>query len=118
MRYETIALEGAMLDHAVAIADGAKLIKDFWQWPSQARRYRADYRPTVQPAIAIAIFEREGISVYQNPAFKPTAFSAQKWLGAYGLGAEHEMPGNRYLEAGLRSFVRNRLGSTVEFLQE
>jgi len=107
MKHRVADLEGALLDHAVALAEG-DLLPDYWRDPDWgtcwARPGREEWRPSERWAQGGPIIERERIDVTAH---------ADSWFAkpAYrGVGGGGPTP----LVAAMRAYVCSKFGNKVE----
>jgi len=121
MKHRVADLEGALLDHAVALAEGDRL-PDFWYDPDfgtcWARPGREEWRPSERWAQGGPIIERERIYI----CFEPWSQHPGEWqagldfAGDEGCGytANHVSYGPTPLVAAMRAYARSKLGDEVD----
>lgn len=116
MKHKTAELEGAALDAAVAVAEGAVLHGRNWKWPDGVLMYRyPDIRgpdeyerenwwaPSTLWDQGGPIIERERIEIVP----------LDTWI-AYTSGREHGRHGPTPLIAAMRAYVAAKLGNEIE----
>jgi hypothetical protein len=121
MKHKTSDLSGALLDAAVALADGITLvdrptIDGMRAVYSSAGSFRDDYSPSTSWALAGPIIERERISVFWVSA--DHAWSAGVFLGITRDDPQLDVVpwcvGPTPLIAAMRAFVVSKVGREID----
>lgn len=122
MKHKVAELEGALLDAAVAIAEGGVVLPGRIEWPDQALAFPTIYQPTESWADGGPIIEREQITLLAD-------YGGESWTagvdynvedGYFGVrnaqrDARHTgMKGPTPLVAAMRAFVESKLGDEIE----
>lgn len=128
MKHKTCELEGALLDAAVAKAEGLRFQVREWQFDPPGRlRCFADWAPGA-PAMTMSIYspstdwglsgpiiERERIDLaapaHVAASGKPPQWSAAMWRDGF---YEHEQFGPTPLIAAMRAYVASKLCEEVD----
>lgn len=137
MKHRTATLEGALLDAAVALAEGLtpKMLSEAGLVSYAGMRHRhcfiqhefgqsmCRYRPSTDWVLAGPIIDREGITVVHNGAKLGDQWDAYHQAGYWGPDGQVTEPrytgrdiatGSTYLEAAMRAYVAAKLGEEVE----
>jgi Protein of unknown function (DUF2591) len=118
MKHKTKELTGALLDAAVAIAEGAdvkiehgELANVFWPL-TPGRICYAEWRPSMDWSQGGSIIERELLNLAPDVQ-QVDGRAARVWV-ASAYNGEHEHSASSPLIAAMRAYVAYKLGEEVE----
>jgi hypothetical protein len=103
--HKTADLEGALLDAAVARAEGRGLLFDFRGEPAQCFVDGVLYSPSTDWSLGGPIVQRERIELLR---------SGPGWCAQVGSSKGAVEDGHTPLIAAMRAYVASRFGETVE----
>jgi len=123
MKHKVSELDGALLDAAVAMAEGWTQWKEYglyaglpvWQTGNKRAPTMAMFRPSTEWQDGGPIIEREAIAIYRysNPKEWTAGFDLQVGDGP-GVYMEYQEHGPTPLIAAMRAFVASKFGDTVD----
>jgi hypothetical protein len=108
MKHKTSELTGALLDAAVAKAEGYIDLDSTWWETAQGRIGKIDYQPSDDWEHGGPIIERERISIVYSGEY-----CAWQWTAGASLKPEGGC-GETPLIAAMRAYVAHKLGEEVE----
>lgn len=112
MKHRTADLEGALLDAAVAIADGARSDGIAFVWPQGTALMRHAWQPSTNWAQGGPIIEREQMNV--GPDVRTVNGAAASVWFAQQYNGEGEQVGPTLLIAAMRAYVASKFGEWVD----
>lgn len=117
MKHKTSELTGALLDHAVAIAEGARL-PDYWRDPHDgstwSRPGREEWNPGERWGQGGPIIERERIGLWAGEGPYHGTPPAHEWFAEAGPLCRSKGFGPTPLIAAMRAYVASKLGDEVD----